>query len=64
MIKNGELSLDWEDEIIKGSVLTHNGKIQHQPTRIAIQGADIEREDVPPPQPVQPVPATEPVKGE
>lgn len=70
MIQNGELHLDWEDEIIKGSVLTHDGVIQHQPTRIAIQGADIEREDVPPapppasPTPPQPAPVTEPSKGE
>lgn len=64
MIKDGNLNLDWEDEIIKGSVLTHGGKIQHTPTRLAIQGADIEREDVPQTPPPPPVPATEPVKGE
>jgi NAD(P) transhydrogenase subunit alpha len=65
MLKDGSLNLDWDDEIIKGSVLTHDGEIKHQPTRIAIQGADIVREDMPPappPVPPQPAPATEPVK--
>ncbi len=31
--KGGELKLDLEDEIIKGSLLTHAGEIAHAPTR-------------------------------
>jgi NAD(P) transhydrogenase subunit alpha len=33
MIKDGELHLDWEDEIIAGSALTHAGEIKHSPTQ-------------------------------
>jgi NAD(P) transhydrogenase subunit alpha len=33
MIKDGELNLDWEDEIIAGSVLTHDGEVKHAPTK-------------------------------
>ncbi|MET0285183.1 MAG: Re/Si-specific NAD(P)(+) transhydrogenase subunit alpha [Polyangiales bacterium] len=34
--KGGELKLDLNDEVIKGTLLTHNGEIIHQPTREAI----------------------------
>jgi hypothetical protein len=30
--KGGELKLDLEDEIIKGTLLTHDGRIVHGPT--------------------------------
>lgn len=33
MIKEGELKLDWEDEVIAGTALTHDGEIRHAPTR-------------------------------
>lgn len=36
VIKNGELQLDWNDEIIVGSALTHAGEIKHAPTKQAI----------------------------
>ena len=32
MIKEGELNLDLEDEIIAGAMFTHKGEITHQPT--------------------------------
>jgi NAD(P) transhydrogenase subunit alpha len=33
MIKEGQLHLDWEDEIIVGSALTHAGEVKHSPTQ-------------------------------
>jgi len=38
-ISEGEMKFDWEDEIIRGSALTHDGKICHQATRERIEGA-------------------------
>ncbi|HMV38981.1 MAG TPA: NAD(P) transhydrogenase subunit alpha [Plasticicumulans sp.] len=32
-VKNGELALDWNDEVIARSCLTHDGQIRHEPTR-------------------------------
>jgi NAD(P) transhydrogenase subunit alpha len=37
-IDEGELNIDWEDEVFASSVLTHNGEIRHEPTRKAIEG--------------------------
>lgn len=37
MIKDGELNVDLNDEIIKGAMLTHAGEIVHQPTLAALQ---------------------------
>jgi NAD(P) transhydrogenase subunit alpha len=37
-IKDGELAIDWEDEVFAGSVLTRDGAIVHEPTRAAIEG--------------------------
>jgi len=36
MIKDGTLQLDWNDEVIIGSTLTHDGEIKHQATKTAI----------------------------
>jgi NAD(P) transhydrogenase subunit alpha len=36
-IKNGELSLDWSDEILSGSVFTHEGKIRHEGVKKALE---------------------------
>jgi len=41
MIKDGQLSLDLNDEIIKGAMLTHDGEIVHQPTRSALQKTEV-----------------------
>jgi NAD(P) transhydrogenase subunit alpha len=37
MIKDGELELDLNDEIISGALYTHLGEITHEPTAEAIK---------------------------
>jgi proton-translocating NAD(P)+ transhydrogenase subunit alpha len=37
-IAEGELGIDWEDEVFASSVLTHDGEIKHEPTRESIEG--------------------------
>ncbi|MBV9403184.1 MAG: Re/Si-specific NAD(P)(+) transhydrogenase subunit alpha [Candidatus Eremiobacteraeota bacterium] len=37
LIKDGQIHLDLNDEIIKGAMLTHEGEIVHQPTLAALQ---------------------------
>ena len=32
MVKEGELIVDRDDEVVAGSLLTHDGEIVHQPT--------------------------------
>ena len=39
MIKDGQLQLDWNDEVIKESVLTHQGEVKHEPTGRRLRGA-------------------------
>jgi hypothetical protein len=44
-ISEGELAIDWEDEVFASSVLTRDGEITHEGTRRSIeaskdQGAD------------------------
>jgi NAD(P) transhydrogenase subunit alpha len=36
-IKEGELFLDWSDEILSGSVFTHEGTIRHEGVREALK---------------------------
>ena len=36
MVKDGEIDLDLEDEIISGAMFTHKGKITHKPTQEAL----------------------------
>jgi H+-translocating NAD(P) transhydrogenase subunit alpha len=38
-INEGAFAIDWQDEVFAGSVLTHDGKIRHEPTRARIEGA-------------------------
>lgn len=38
MVKEGNLNVDWNDEIIAQSALTHDKQITHQPTREMIEG--------------------------
>lgn len=33
---DGELAIDWQDEVFAGAVLTHDGTIRHEPTRKAL----------------------------
>jgi len=39
MIKDAQLQLDWNDEVIRESVLTHEGEIKHEPTGRRLRGA-------------------------
>ena len=39
-IKEGELQLDWDDEVLAGSVLTHDGLIVNKGVRERIEGPD------------------------
>lgn len=38
LTEEGELKLDWDDEILAGSVLVHEGEIKHAPTRERVEG--------------------------
>jgi NAD(P) transhydrogenase subunit alpha len=38
-LSKGELSIDWNDEVFAQSCLTREGRIAHEPTRKAIEGA-------------------------
>ncbi len=37
-IVDGELKIDWEDEVFAGACLTRDGKIVHEPTRQTVEG--------------------------
>jgi proton-translocating NAD(P)+ transhydrogenase subunit alpha len=37
-IKNGELAIDWQDEVFAQSVLTHDGSVRHAPTAKLLEG--------------------------
>jgi len=36
--EDGELNIDWEDEVFASTALTRDGEIRHEPTREAIEG--------------------------
>jgi NAD(P) transhydrogenase subunit alpha len=36
MVKEGNLALNLDDEIISGAMFTHNGQVTHEPTRKAL----------------------------
>lgn len=38
-IRDGALHLDWSDELIEKTCLTHDGAIRHEPTRKLVEGA-------------------------
>lgn len=38
MLKEGELALDWEDEVIAESCLTHQGEIRNERIRKLVEG--------------------------
>jgi NAD(P) transhydrogenase subunit alpha len=38
-LTNGELAIDWNDEVFAGAVLTHGGQIKHEATRAAVEGS-------------------------
>ncbi|MBS1715194.1 MAG: Re/Si-specific NAD(P)(+) transhydrogenase subunit alpha [Armatimonadetes bacterium] len=37
LIKDGALALDMEDEIVKGTMVTHEGKVVHEVTRLSLE---------------------------
>ncbi len=37
LIKDGRLELDWNDEVVKGSVFTHEGQVRHEGVRKALE---------------------------
>ena len=39
IIKEGELNLDFEDEIVSGTCITHEGKVVHETVKNAIEGS-------------------------
>jgi NAD(P) transhydrogenase subunit alpha len=39
MTREGAFAPDFEDEIVAGSCVTHEGAIRHEPTREALEGA-------------------------
>jgi NAD(P) transhydrogenase subunit alpha len=56
-IRDGELTLDWDDEVLAGSVLTRDGAIVNQQARERIEGAGS-------PPPAQPDQATQGIEAE
>jgi len=38
IVKDGELSLNWDDQVIADSALTHDGEVRHAPTRERLEG--------------------------
>ncbi|RFA31109.1 NAD(P) transhydrogenase subunit alpha [Alkalilimnicola ehrlichii] len=38
LVQEGELNLNWEDQVIKDSCLTHDGEVKHEPTRSRLEG--------------------------
>jgi NAD(P) transhydrogenase subunit alpha len=40
LVKDGALNLDMNDEIVKGTTLTKDGAIVHQPTLAALSGSN------------------------
>jgi NAD(P) transhydrogenase subunit alpha len=41
MAKDGELVPDFDDEVVAGSCLTHDGVVRHQPTAALLEGIDV-----------------------
>lgn len=39
MIEDSAIKLNWDDEVIAGSALTHDGEVKHAPTKTLIEGA-------------------------
>ncbi len=44
MLKDGALNLDWSDELIEKTCLTHDGVIKHEASRVAVEGAASEKQ--------------------
>lgn len=39
IVKQGQITLDWEDEVVGKTILTFAGEIKHEPTRQIVEGA-------------------------
>ena len=39
IVKEGELNLNFEDEVVSGTCITHEGKVVHQTVKNAIEGS-------------------------
>lgn len=39
MMRDGRINIDLNDEIIRGTLVVHDGKVVHEPTRAALEGA-------------------------
>ncbi|MFP5334134.1 MAG: Re/Si-specific NAD(P)(+) transhydrogenase subunit alpha [Actinomycetes bacterium] len=39
MTKDGVVAPDFEDEVVAGTCLTHDGQVRHEPTRLLLEGA-------------------------
>jgi NAD(P) transhydrogenase subunit alpha len=39
LVKDGKLSLDWNDEIVKGAAVTHDGKVVHAGAKALVESA-------------------------
>jgi NAD(P) transhydrogenase subunit alpha len=37
LVKDGDLSLDMEDEVVRTPLVTHQGKVMHEPTRLKLE---------------------------
>jgi NAD(P) transhydrogenase subunit alpha len=38
-MKDGELNLDFEDEVVSGTCITHEGKVVHEMVKKAMEGS-------------------------
>lgn len=38
IVKEGEIRLDWDDQVLADSCLTHDGEVRHAPTRERLEG--------------------------
>jgi len=54
MTSEGEFAPDFEDEVVAGAAVTHAGRIMHEPTREAIEGAAQPEAEPEPVEPVEP----------
>jgi len=54
---DGAFAPDFDDEIVTGSCVTHDGRILHEPTRATLEGPDAP--EVEPVEPVEPVETVE-----
>ena len=41
LVRDGQMNLDMENEIIRGMLITHEGRIVHEPTRNALANQEV-----------------------